>query len=558
MCAILGGNNTKWNYQYGIESMRHRGPDGIQITQMNEITFAFARLAIIDLSSNGMQPMFSTDRDVCIAFNGEVYKHDKLRKELEKKYVFHSKTDTEVLLYAYIEYGDKFIDKIDGMFAIAVYDKRYEKIKLFRDRAGIKPLYYYVQGCDFGFASELKGLTNMICTTELRVDRTALYDFLTYTNAYKLEPAHYLVYDLKEKRIEKKASYWKFRINANEKGKMDIGEAKYELRKRIRESVKSQMIADVPVGTLLSGGVDSGVVTFESHRINEYIQTFSMGFKEKNYDEIQYARQLVRLWNLNNHEGRFGKETFDALYPNVRKWFDEPYADVSAFPTYGILQLAKENDVTVLLTGDGGDEVFGGYDVVGALYEKRGINIKEISDLYENSLRRRIRNKSFWDGFFLDDVAFLTYRRYWALREQKKKYAEYLRLPKDYDDYWFVRKHYHKELPPMTRVQIVDFHTFLPFILSKVDRTGMALSLEVRVPLLDRKVVEYSFSLPQEVRCPNRLKKGLLKQAYPEIPYNIRYRTKQGFGMPGQYISVAGRPCESILTQQWGELFNKI
>lgn len=564
MCAILGGNNAKWDYQSGIECMQHRGPDGFRIECMNEATFAFARLAIIDLSSNGMQPMFSEDKSVCVVFNGEIYKYGDLKKQLQKKYCFRSETDTEVLLYAYIEYGDWFIDKIDGMFAVAIYDKRCGKIKLFRDRVGIKPLYYYVQGRDFGFASELKGLVNMIHTSQLRIDQTAVYDFLTYTyipepktvykNFFKLEPAHYLIYDLHEKRIQKKAAYWKLRINAHEEQGGHFNEAKYELRKRISKSVRSQMIADVPVGTLLSGGVDSGVVTFECHNIDKQIQTFSMGFEARDYDEIQYAHQLVKTWNLNNHEKIFNKASFDQLYGNLRQWFDEPYADVSAFPTYGILQLAKEKGVTVLLTGDGGDEVFGGYDVIEAMYEKRGISNKKISFFYENYFRKRAGDKFWEDRYFLDDVAFLSQKRHWALRKQKKRYAEHLRIPKDYDDYWFIRNHYHKELPPITRVQIVDFHTFLPFVLNKVDRTSMALSLEVRVPLLDRDIIEYAFSLPQDVRCPNRKKKELLKQAYPEIPYEIKYREKQGFGMPGQYISVKERSCETVLREKWGDI----
>lgn len=564
LCGILGGNNAHWNYQAGIECMRHRGPDGTRIETMDRITFAFTRLAIIDLSSNGMQPMFSTNNEICIVFNGEIYKYDNLKKELEKKYIFRSKTDTEVLLYAYMEYGDKFIDKIDGMFAIAIYDKRCNKIKLFRDRIGIKPLYYYIQGRDFGFASELKGIVNMLGEQKLEVDKTSLYDFLTYTyipepksvykNVYKLEPAHYLIYDVNKKQIEKKTSYWKLKICTCENGTNDIDEAKYELRQKIADSVRAQMVADVPVGTLLSGGVDSSVITFECHELDRQIQTFSMAFEEEEYDEIKYAHELVMMWKLNNYERTFNRNTFQSLYGNMKNWFDEPYADVSSFPTYSVMQMAKENGVTVLLTGDGGDEVFAGYDVADVMYEKKGMNIHCVSDLYEKKVRQYINNKERADKFLLDDVAFFSMKRNWALRNRKEKYAKKFGIPKDYDDYWFIRKHYHKELPPITRSQIVDFHTFLPFVLNKVDRTSMALSLEVRVPLLDREIVEYSFSLPQEVRCRNRMKKELLKQAYPEIPYNIKYRRKQGFGMPGRYISERKRPCEAMLRQIWGEM----
>lgn len=567
LCGILGGNCKSWNYQKGIECMRHRGPDGMRIQTMGEITFAFIRLAIIDLSSNGMQPMFSENKDVCIVFNGEIYAYKKLRRKLEKNYRFQSGTDTEVILYAYMEYGDKFIDKIDGIFAIAIYDKRCEKIKLFRDRTGVKPLYYYIMGDSFGFASELKGIVNMLDGCKLQVDETAVYDFLTYTyipepksvykDVYKLEPAHYLVYDVRKKSVEKKAAYWKLKINTHEKGNWDINEIIYELRKRVAVSVKNQMVADVPVGTLLSGGVDSSVVTYECYKLNNQIQTFSMGFTDESCDEIKYAHKLIKLWGLNNYEKIFGKKEFDDLYLKMREWFDEPYADVSAFPTYSILQLVKEKGVTVVLTGDGGDEVFGGYNVVNAMYEKKGVNIRWVSDLYENLWRSRLKcgQRGLLDDILLDDVAFFSKRRFWGMREEKTKFAKYLGISKDYDDYWFIRKHYHKELPPMTRAQIVDFHTFLPFILNKVDRTSMSLSLEVRVPLLDRNIIEYSFGLPQEARCPNRLQKELLKQAYPEIPNDIKYRDKQGFAMPYEYISKRKRPCETMLQQIWRELY---
>lgn len=564
MCAILGGNNRKWDYWTGINCMRHRGPDGIQIEVMEEITFAFARLAIIDLSSNGMQPMFSPDKQVCIVFNGEIYKYKELRKKLEKKYCFCSGTDTEVLLYAYLEYGDDFIDRIDGMFAIAIYDKRCEKIKLFRDRTGIKPLYYYAHGHEFAFSSELKGLVNMINNRKLEIDKTAVYDYLTYTyipepksiykNIYKLEPASSLIYDVKKQRIVKKAAYWKLNVNPYEKGKVDFHAAKNELRSRISAAIKAQMVADVPVGTLLSGGMDSSVITFESHKLDKQIQTFSMGFTDKTCDELKYAQQLVRLWNLNNHEKIFEKETFKSLYTNMKEWFDEPYADISAFPTYSILQLAKDKGMTVVLTGEGGDEVFGGYNVIYAMYEKKGVNVRRVSDLYEKYFRNKLLDQEIFDSYLLDDTAFFSMKRNWALRCRKVKYAERLGIPKDYDDYWFIRKHYHKELPPITRAQVVDFHTFLPFVLNKTDRTSMALSLEVRVPLLDREIIEYSFSLPQEVRCQKRRQKELLKKAYPEIPDDIKYRAKQGFAMPGKYISERKYPCEAILNKVWREV----
>ena len=273
MCGILGGNNSRWDYKKGIESMSHRGPDGIRIDSMEDFTLAFARLAIIDLSVNGMQPMFSIDGQVGIVFNGEIYGYQKLKKELEKKgYRFRSTTDTEVILNAYIEWGEKFVTRVDGMFGMAIYDKRDGMIRLFRDRVGIKPLYYYYDGVNFGFSSELKGIVNMCNTVSLQVDYTAVYDYLNYIyipepktyykNVYKMLPGHRVIFDIKSKRIVKDSDYWKLNVNSNQASERKQSDIVEELKELIKVSVREQMIADVPVGTFLSGGVDSSIITY--------------------------------------------------------------------------------------------------------------------------------------------------------------------------------------------------------------------------------------------------------------------------------------------------------
>ena len=218
MCGILGGNNSVWDYKKGIESMYHRGPDGIKIDHLGDFVLAFSRLAVMDLTMQGMQPMFSYDNQVAVTFNGEIYGFKKLRNFLEKKgYQFRSTSDTEVILNAYLEWGDKFVTKVDGMFGMAIYDKREGTVKLFRDRVGIKPLYYYYDGVNFGFSSELKGIENMCSSISLHIDNTALYDYLNYLyipepktyykNVYKLLPGHILIFDIATKRIMKNSAY---------------------------------------------------------------------------------------------------------------------------------------------------------------------------------------------------------------------------------------------------------------------------------------------------------------------------------------------------------------
>lgn len=562
MCGILGGNNKYWDYKNGIECMSHRGPDGIKITHMDDFTFAFARLAIIDLSANGMQPMFSYDNQVGIVFNGEVYGYQKLRKKLETRgYQFRSDSDTEVILNAYLEWGERFITKIDGMFGMAIYDKRDGVIRLFRDRIGIKPLYYYYDGINFGFASELKGIVNMCNTVSFKVDNTAVYDYLNYLyipepksyykNVYKLLPGHRLSFAIKSRRIIKDTAYWNLSVNEIQAHERKQDELIEELRELIKESVKEQMIADVPIGTFLSGGVDSSIVTYEGHNVNSQLEAFSIGFTKDSYNETVYARKLSQKCKIKLTSKVFSRNTFMMNYSQMKLWYDEPFADTSAFPTYIVSQLAKRK-VTVILTGDGGDEVFGGY------YRYKDIWRKEKEKGPDNMLISFIYNKCNKNGnnyFWQDDLNFLYRENSWVLRLGDKEWRKRLRIDRDYDKFWAFRKYYHKDLPPMTRVQYLDLKTYLPGdILTKVDRASMAVSLETRVPFLSRKLVEFSFSLSEADRLPNGILKGLLKKAYEkEIGSDILYRKKMGFTMPNDFYKVGMAPQEQLLTDLWLE-----
>lgn len=562
MCGILGGNNSQWDYKKGIECMSHRGPDDIRVSSLGDFTLAFARLAIIDLSVNGMQPMFSYDNQVGIVFNGEIYGYQTLRKKLERKgYYFRSTSDTEVILNAYLEWGEKFITKVDGMFGMAIYDKREGVIRLFRDRAGIKPLYYYYDGKNFGFSSELKGIVNMCNTVSLQIDRTAVYDFMNYIyipapktyykNVYKLLPGHRMVFDIKSRHIVKDSSYWKLNVNtkqASERKQRDIIE---ELKGLIKESVREQMIADVPVGTFLSGGVDSSIITYEGHQINPKLECFSMGFAQKEYNELQYAHKLAGRYQISLNAQIFNHNIFLEYYNQLRNWYDEPFADSSAFPTYIVSKMAREK-VTVVLTGDGGDEVFGGYNRYSAIWRKekeKAPDNRLISYLYNKF------NKNGWNYYWMDELAYILTDIGEASRCGDRELRKRLGIPRDYDKYWKFRQYYFKELPPMTRAQYLDFKTYLPEdVLTKVDRASMAVSLETRVPFLSKKIIEFSFSLPEEDRLPNGVLKGILKKAYEEeIGRSILYRNKMGFSMPYNFFRERESLQEQLLEDFWLE-----
>ncbi len=565
MCGILGGNHPGWDYHKGIECMRHRGPDGMRVSPLEDFTLAFARLAIMDLSDNGMQPMFSADNKVGIVFNGEIYGYQKLRNRLiAKGYRFRSTSDTEVILNAYLEWGEKFITQADGMFGMAIYDKRDGTIKLFRDRLGIKPLYYYYDGVNFGFSSELKGILNMCSTVSFEIDPTAVYDYLQYLyipepktyyrNVYKLQPGHRMVFEIHSRRIVKDSAYWRLKINENQGTQRKQADLIEELRYLVRESVEEQMIADVPVGTFLSGGVDSSIVTYEGHRINPQLETFSMGFRDVRYDELKYAAELADRYHICRNEGIFERDTLKKHYYHMKNWYDEPFADTSAFPTYMVSKLAREK-VTVVLTGDGGDEVFGGYNRYKLIWQKEKENGPDhllISAVYRKY--SKYKKRSGVNYFWTDDLALWHAIMMPAPGLNDRELKKCLGIDRDYDTLWAYRKYYIKELPPVTRVQFLDLKTYLPGdILTKVDRASMAVSLETRVPLLSRKLVEFSFSLSEEDRCPKGELKGLFKKAYEEeIGKNILYRKKQGFGMPNKYIGDKKTLQEYLLEDVWG------
>lgn len=547
MCGILGGSNTAWNYEKALQSIYHRGPDGQKLTRIKEFTLGFSRLAIIDLSNAAMQPMVSGNGHYAIVFNGEIYDYEKIKIQLEQKgYVFCTKSDTEVLLYAFEEWKENMFDHIDGIYAAAVMDIREEKIYLFRDRPGVKPLYYFYDGKNFAFGSELITLCKMLETTEtLKIDNTALYDYFNYLYIpepkslyqliFKLEPASFLVYDLKRRRIQKKERYWRVHLNALEGPKASasrLEEKAEQLRFHMDRIIERQVRSDVPVGTFFSGGIDSSIVTAVTGRYLDTLTAYTIGFTDRSYDEYPYAKKIADYNGIKCKVKYFNQYDFLKQKKCMYDMFGEPFADLSMYPTCFVSEFAKQ-DVTVVLTGDGGDELFGGY----SRYLWAG-------DALAN-------HKAY--GLFNDDIGRLMPQYLYSKREKRSALRKKLRIYSDYDDGWHFRKYYHKELPIITRLRYLDFMTYLPGdILTKVDRASMKVSLEARVPLLDKEMIDFAFSLTQNECNPNGELKGLFKYAYKDIiPLKFFERKKAGFMMPHRYVNEKDSIQQILLREFW-------
>jgi asparagine synthase (glutamine-hydrolysing) len=494
--------------------------------------------------------MVSGDGSVLMIVNGEIYNFRELRKDLEKDYRFQSESDSEVILHGYRKWGiDELLERMDGMYAFAIYDKIQKRLYLARDRAGIKPLFYGDVDGQIVFASELKAIREFYGESKLETDKTALYDFLTYRyipapktmyeNVKKLEPATYLSVDLVNGNKEVK-KYWHLEVDYNDH---DISEASRNIRDLVRKSVNEQMMSDVPVGFFLSGGLDSSTVVGVASELNQQIKTYSIGFTDKSHDETHYADLIAERFNTNHLKRILERDKASELIPNLKSWYDEPYADFSCFPTYLVSKISRE-DVTVVLTGDGGDEVFGGYDRFSEFYQTSKFRFPFLSPMATllklngkvdgsiSSFYYKASRKIF--PFILNDLTFYAFLMSGYTHHEKKSFREEWDIPKDYDDYWYFRKYYRKDLEPYTRLQYLDFHTYLPDdILTKVDRVSMAVSLECRVPLLSREIIEYLFSLRPEVRYDNGKLKGAMKQAFRDLlPKEILERGKKGFSIP--------------------------
>ncbi len=499
----------------------------------------------MDLSENGRQPMITEDGDLAIVFNGEIFNFQSLKFELCRRGCkFKSKTDTEVLLYGYKKFGRKILDKLDGQFVFCIYDKKKNEFFLARDRLGVNPLYYYFDGEKFIFGSELKVILEAGIKKE--IDRFALNYYFMYgytprersiiKNCFKLLPAHYLVFSLDKKNIERKERYWNFEFVDEIK---DETEAKKLILKQLEKSVRSRMVADVPVGAFLSGGVDSSAVVAMMSRYTKNLNTFSVKFDHDEFDESKYAKIVSEKFNTRHHEVEFSARDIRDLILKLPYHYDEPFADPSMIPTFLVSGVAKKY-VTVSLSGDGGDELFGGYPSY--LIYKKASWLKFVPGFLisfalfvVNGLKtdKLIKLKKFLRLGLLDGkIKYAEFRNFLYREEFKKMINE--NPEKYYKEYVkgnFVNRDY------LTEATNIDLRNYLPEnCLVKVDRASLGNGLESRPPFLDHKMAELAAKISPKLKIKGRETKYIFKKAMEGIlPKEIIYRRKQGFGVPLKY-----------------------
>lgn len=538
--------------------LEHRGPDGEGYLEEPGVALGHRRLAIIDVAG-GQQPMFNEDRSVAVVFNGEIYNFDAVRKELTALgHIFATNSDTEVIVHGWEEWGQSCVDRFRGMFAFALWDGRTEELFLARDRLGIKPLYYTVTGDGMVIAaSELKSILGYPgIPTDL--DVVALDNYLTYgyvadprtiyVSVNKLSPGHTLTLSRFRPAADPQP-YWD--VSFAQKSSLSVADACERLREELAESVKMRMISEVPIGAFLSGGVDSSaVVAAMANASVDAIRTCTIAFQDSAYDESQFAEEVAHRYGTLHSVDHVTGEHFDTL-EKLPEIFDEPFADSSALPTLEVCRMARRH-VTVVLSGDGGDENFAGYrryrthakemrlreflpPVVGpALFRSLG-------RLYPaaRSAPRWLRAKATFQALARTEVeGYLSMVSVTSERQRSQLYSsKFHRELQGYRPIEVLQRHIGNcdATDPVERAQYLDMKTYLPGdILTKVDRTSMANSLEVRVPLLDHKLTEWAATLRPETKFgASGEGKYILKAALePHLSAGLLYRKKMGFAVP--------------------------
>ncbi len=559
MCGISGFISKKnillTELKAMNDTMYHRGPDdsGEEIYDACDgykVGLAQRRLSIQDLSPMGHQPMHSPNKRISVVFNGEIYNFQDIRKELAD-YTFVSTCDTEVIIASYLKWGIDCVNKFNGMFAIALFDREEDTVYFIRDRIGKKPFYYEISkdsdGTSIFFGSELKPIMARPGFAK-DIDNSIITQYLyqqyinaprtIFKNVYKLEPGAILKFNLKTQEINT-YKYWdisKVYHECAQNPVTDYATAKETLKEILTESVRKRMISDVPLGTFLSGGYDSSLVTAIAQSISsEPVKTFSIGFNEPKYNEAKFAKEVAEHLGTDHTEMYISEEDMYELVSSIPRYYDEPFADSSQICTMLVSKLAKEK-VTVALSGDGGDEFFCGYniyenvkqaqslDALGALtYGVCNLPGLKQAGLY-NKLPFRVRviagnrNKETKTQFGAGNYVEKAYKM--VLGDVEKPHFEF---ESKYDvDNWQIRR------------MLLDMDTYLPGdILAKVDRASMKYSLESRCPILDKDVMEYSFRLDHSFKYDKGNKKRILKDiAYDYIPRELLDRPKVGFGVP--------------------------
>ncbi|MBU4310790.1 asparagine synthase (glutamine-hydrolyzing) [bacterium] len=564
MCGICGIYNfnskkpiNKDLIQRMTEAIKHRGPDdeGIYLSTVQgpkskvNIGLGVRRLSIIDLET-GHQPIHNEDKTIWIVFNGEIYNFGTLREELEKKgHRFYTKGDTEIILHLYEEYGRDCVQKLNGMFAFAIWDSREERLFLARDRIGIKPLFYIEHRGSLVFASEIKSiLEDKRLSREIDIQSLHSMMNLQYIPApktifkeiKKLLPGHILTCQKGEVSIER---YWDLDLTRKEESEAFYLE---ELPKLLEESVRLRLISDVPLGAFLSGGIDSSIIVGLMSKFSEKaVKTYSVGFEaEDSFNELKYARLASRHFRTDHHELIMKSKDIEELLPKIVYHLDDPITDPAVIPTYLVSQLARE-EVTVVLTGEGGDELFAGYrryslDRLAPYYSKLPSMIRKkmipilISKLFPQGRYQQgieainqppgVQRHLNWISKFSDETLENLYTK--EVKEEIKRGE----LTSIFRSYFTLSQ----ERDFLSRTLYCDIKTWLPDdLLVKIDRMSMATSLETRVPYLDHRIVELCTSMPIHLKLKGFTSKYILRKAFSSlIPEEILKRRKQGFTVP--------------------------
>ena len=540
MCGIAGFN---WPDESIIktmsQAMRHRGPDDEGFYINDNVSLGHKRLSIIDLSERGHQPM--EFEHLIIVYNGEIYNFKQLREQLKSKgYNFISDTDTEVVLCSYHLWGPSCVERFNGMWAFCIYDKRENILFLSRDRFGEKPLYYYFDGERFIFASELKAIKKHKLDFSINIPGLNFFfyqkyigdDLTIYRNCYKLRPGENLLFDLKSKRLTR-TKYYDLEQQIHKCQEIPLNERLKSIEETTVDAVETRLVADVPVGSFLSGGIDSSLISAIISSKHKNFDTFSIGFTDKSYDELKYSKFVSEYIRTDHHYDYL--EVDEDLIKFIIENMDEPFGDASILPTYLLSKITRRN-VTVSLSGDGGDEVFGGYDTYKAYKIAKYVpmDVMKLSrylvDLLPPSDKKLAA--SFKMKRFVRDLDTNINRRHlnWMATfndpDRKKLLSDS-----------FINA---QEILPcgsensLLSIQLNDIHNYLSEdILKKVDLASMLNSLEARVPYLDYRLVPLVLSLPEEYKIRNLTTKWLLKKVAADyLPKKIVHRPKRGFTVP--------------------------
>ena len=559
MCGIAGiisfsekGKTFHSKIKNAVACLRKRGPDNSGIYNHNNVSLGHARLSIIDTSSAGDQPFTDTSGRYTIIFNGEFFNYKEHRKELEQKGIsFKSETDTEVLLHLYINEKEKCLEKVNGFFALAIYDNVEESLFIARDRFGIKPLLIYRDEDKLIFASETKSL--LAFDIPKIIDQASLFTYLQlnyipaphsiFSDVRKITPGTFI--RIQNSKVEEK-EYYKIPFSPGNYQNISYDSAQQKLKELLEDSVKLRLIADVPLGSFLSGGIDSSIIAALAAKHTKHLKTFSIGYKDEPlFDETHYANLVARMHGTDHTVFSLTNDDLYSALFNVLDYIDEPFADSSALPV-NILSMHTRKHVTVALSGDGADEMFAGYNKHMAEYKARNIGIaeqlvsagSELWNILPKSRNSALGKRILQLQKFSEGVKMSSKERYWKWAGTRgEKSAAALLLLNNTKGFNNRKEEILKNISgnnDLNDILFTDMSLVLPNdMLTKVDMMSMANSLEVRVPFLDYRVVNFAFSLPSTFKIDNKNRKKILKDTFQDLlPAKLYTRKKQGFEVP--------------------------